>query len=56
MEARFVLRVVAVEEQSGLVGSAKEGVGHRGAAEPINHASCFQSPTAHLQIVMNGLG
>lgn len=53
VEARLVLGVVAVEEESGLVGGAKERVGHHGATEPINHCSCLQAPTAHLQIVMD---
>lgn len=55
MEARLVLRVVTVEEQSGFVGGAEEGVGHHGAAKAINHTSCLQTPTAHLQVVMNRL-
>lgn len=55
VEARLVLGVVAVEEESGLVCGAKERVWHHGAAEPINHCSRLQAPTAHLQIVMNRL-
>ena len=55
VEAWLVLGVVAVEEESGLVGGAEEGVWHHGATEPINHCSCLKAPTAHLQIVMDRL-
>lgn len=55
VEAMLVLGVVAVEKESGLVGRAKEGVGHGGATEPINHRPHFQAPTANFQIVMNRL-
>lgn len=48
VEARLVLGVVTVEEESGLVGGAKERVRHHGATEPINHCSCVQAPAAHL--------
>lgn len=55
METRLVLGIVTVEEESGLVGGAEERIGYQRATEPINHCSCLQGPTAHLQIVMNGL-
>lgn len=55
MEARLVLGVVAVEEQSGLMCGTEERVWHHRATEAINHCSCLQAPTAHLQIVMNRL-
>lgn len=55
MEARLVLRVVAVEEQGGLVSGAEQGVGHRRAAEPINYCPRLQATTAHLQIVVDRL-
>lgn len=55
MEAGLVLGVVAMEEQSSLMGSAEERIGQRGATEPINHCSCLKAPTADLQIVMNRL-
>lgn len=55
VEAGFVLGVVAVEEESGLMGGAKEGVRHHRATEPIYHCSSLQTPTAHLQVIMNGL-
>lgn len=55
MEARLVLGVVTVEEESGLMGSAEERVWHHRTTEPINHCSCLQAPTAYFQIVMNRL-
>lgn len=56
MEARLILGVVTVEEQSGLVCGAKERVRHRGTTKAINHCSRLQVPAAHLQIVMDRLG
>ena len=55
VEPWFVLWVVAVEEESGLMGGAKERVGQHRATGPINHCARLQVPASHLQIVMNRL-
>lgn len=52
VEAKLVLGIVTVEEESGLVGGAEQRAWHHWAAEPINHCSRFQTSTAHLQIVV----
>lgn len=48
MEARLVLGVVAVEEESGLMGGAEERVGHNGATETVDHGSRLQVSAAHF--------
>lgn len=55
MEARLVLGIVTMEEESCLMRGAEERVGHHWAAEPINYCSRLKAATAHLQIVMNRL-
>lgn len=55
VKASFVLGVVAVEEECGLVCGAKKRVRNHGAAEAINHCSRLQAPTPHFQIVMHRL-
>lgn len=55
VEARLVLGIVTVEEESGLMGGAEQRAWHHWATEPINHCPCFQTSTPHLQIVMDRL-
>lgn len=55
VEARLVLGIVTVEEQSGLVGGAEQRAWHRWATEPVNHCSRLQASTPHLQIVVDRL-
>lgn len=55
VKASFVLGVVAVEEECGLMRGAKKRVRNHRAAEAINHCSCLQAPTPHFQIVMHRL-
>lgn len=55
VEARFVLGIVTVEEESGLMGGAEQRAWNHWATEPINHCSRFQASTPHLQIVVDRL-
>lgn len=56
VEAGFVLRVVTVEEEAGLVGGAEEGFRDDRSAKPINHRAGLQSATADLQVIMDRFG
>lgn len=55
VEARLVLGIVTVEEESGLMGGAEQRAWHHWATEPINHCPRFQTSTSHLQIVVDRL-
>lgn len=55
LEARFVLGVVAVEEEARLVGGAEHGLGHLRAAEAVDHRARLQVAAADLQVVVDGL-
>lgn len=44
-----------MEEEAGLVGGAEEGLGHLGAAEPVDHRARLQGAAADLQVVVDGL-
>lgn len=56
VEARLVLRVVAVEEEAGLVGGAEERLGHQRPAEAVDDRAGLQRAAADLQVVVDGLG
>lgn len=56
VEAGLVLRVVAVEEEGGLVGGAKERLGEQGSAEAVDDRAGLQRAAADLQVVVDGLG
>lgn len=48
MEPWFVLWIVAVEEEAGLVGGAEQRLGDDWAAEPVNDRAHLQRSTADL--------
>lgn len=54
VEARLVLRVVAVEEETGLVGSAEERLGDERPAEAVDDRAGLQRSAADLQVVEIG--
>lgn len=56
MEARLVLRVVAVEEERGLVGGAEERLGDQRPTEAVDDRAGLQGAAADLQVVVDGLG
>lgn len=56
VEARLVLRVVAVEEETGLVGSAEERLGDERPAEAVDDRAGLHRAAADLQVVVDGLG
>lgn len=48
MEPWFVLWIVAVEEEAGLVGGAEQRLGDERTAESVNDWACLQRSTADL--------
>lgn len=56
MEAGLVLRVVAVEEETGLVGRAEERLGDQRPTEAVDDRARLQRAAADLQVVVDGLG
>lgn len=56
VEAGLVLRVVAVEEEGGLVGGAEERLGDERPAEAVDDRAGLQRAAADLQVVVDGLG
>lgn len=56
VEARFVLRVVAVEEEAGLVRGAEQRLGDGRPAEAVDHRARLQRPAADFQVVVDGFG
>lgn len=48
MEPWFVLWIVAVEEEAGLVGGAEQRLGDDWTAEPVNDRARLQGSTADL--------
>lgn len=56
VEAWLVLRVVAVEEETGLVGSAEERLGDERPAEAVDDRAGLHRAAADLQVVVDGLG
>lgn len=56
MEPWFVLWVVAVEEEAGLVGGAEQRLGDDRAAEPVDHRAHLQCSTADLQVIVDRFG
>ncbi len=53
METGFVLRVVAVKEEAGLVGRAEERFWNNGPAEPIDHRARVQRPASDFKVVVH---
>ena len=53
VETRLVLRVIAVEEEAGLVGGAKQRLGDDWSAEPVNHRAGLHVATADLEVVVD---
>ncbi len=53
METGFVLRVVAVKEEAGLVGRAEERFWNNGPAEPIDHRARVQRPATDFKVVVH---
>lgn len=56
VKAGFVLWIIAVEEEAGLVGGAKERLRDDRTAEPVNHWATVWGATPNLQVIMNRLG
>lgn len=56
VETRLILRVVAVEEETGLVGGAEERLGDERPAEAVDDRAGLQRAAADLQVVVDGLG
>lgn len=56
VEAGLVLRVVAVEEERGLVGGAEERLGDQRPTEAVDDRAGLQRAAADLQVVVDGLG
>lgn len=48
VKAWFVLRIVAVEEEAGLVGGAEQRFGEEWTTEAINDRAGLQTSTADL--------
>lgn len=48
VEPWFVLRIVAVEKEAGLVGGAEQRLGNDWTAEPVNDRAHLQRSTADL--------
>lgn len=48
MEPWFVLRIVTVEEETGLVGGAEQRLGDDWTTEPVNDGARLQCSTADL--------
>lgn len=55
METGFVLGVIAVKEEAGLVGRAEERLRYNRTAESIDHRARVQRPATHFKVVVHGL-
>lgn len=53
METGFVLRVVTVKEEAGLVGRAEERFWNNRPAEPIDHRARVQRPATDFKVVVH---
>lgn len=53
VEPWFVLWIVTVEEEAGLVSGAEQRLGDDWTAEPVNDRAQLQYSTADLQIIMD---
>lgn len=56
MKSRFILGIVAVEEEAGFMGGAKEWFRNLRPTEPVNHCTGLTRPASDLQVVVDCLG
>lgn len=56
METWFVLWIVTVEKEAGLVRGAEQRLGDERAAVPVDDGARLQRSAADLQIIMYGFG
>lgn len=56
MESWFVLGIVTVEEEAGLVGGAEQRLGDDRPTEAVDDRAGLQRSAADLQVVVDRLG